>query len=145
MAPVLRQAARLLVIAPDGRVLLFQYKDGPRTWWAAPGGGLEGEETFEEAAAREAAEELCLAGAPLTPLWCQTVEFTLRGKSIRQVERYYLMRLSRGDVVPGESVLEVHRHEGIVASRWWSLEEIEKTTEEVFPVDLGERLRRLQP
>jgi hypothetical protein len=61
------------------------------------------------------------------------------------VERYYLMRLSRGDVVLGESVREAHRREGIVASRWWSLEEIERTTEEVFPVDLGERLRRLQP
>jgi len=145
MVPVLRQAARLLVIAPDGRVLLFQYEDGPRTWWAAPGGGLEGEETFEEAATREAAEELSLAGTPLTPLWCQTVEFTFRGKSIRQMERYYLMRLSPGDVVLGESVREAHRQEGIVASRWWSLEEIERTTEEVFPVGLGERLRRLQP
>ena len=145
MAEVLRQAARLLVIAPDGRVLLLKYEDGPRTWWAAPGGGLEGEETFEEAAAREAAEELSLSGIPLTSLWCQTIEFTFRGKSVRQIERYFLMRLSRADLVLGESAREAHRREGIVASRWWSLEEIERTTEEVFPVDLGERLRRLQP
>jgi hypothetical protein len=29
MAPILRQAARLIIIAPDGRVLLFQYEDAP--------------------------------------------------------------------------------------------------------------------
>jgi ADP-ribose pyrophosphatase YjhB (NUDIX family) len=145
MAPILRQAARLLVIAPDSRVLLFQYEDGVRRWWAVPGGGLKGKETFEEAAAREAAEELSLAGAPLKPLWCQTVEFTFRGKPIRQVEHYYLVHLSRADVVLGESMQEEHHREGIIASRWWSLEEIERTAEEIFPVDLGQHLRRLQP
>ncbi len=144
MASGLRQAARLVVIGPDHRVLLFQYEDGPRTWWATPGGGLESEETFEEAAAREAVEELSLTGARLTFLWCQTVEFSFRGESIRQVERYFLVRLSSGDVVLDECVRKAHSLEGIVASRWWSLEEIEETPEQVFPEDLGERLRGLQ-
>ena len=145
MPPVLRQAARLLVVDPDGRVLLFQYEDAGRRWWAAPGGGLEGDETFEEAAAREAAEELAVAHPSLTPLWAQTVEFTFRGESIRQAERYFLMRLSGTDANLGESVQEAHRREGIVASRWWSVEEVERTAEQIFPVDLARRLRRLQP
>ena len=145
MAPRLRQASRLVVIGPDDRVLLFQYQDGPRAWWATPGGGLQGEETFEQAAAREAAEEVSLTGARLTFLWGQTVEFTFRGESIRQVERYFLVRLPIGDVVLDERAREALRLEGVVAWRWWSLEEIAETPEPVFPEDLGERLRELQP
>ena len=59
MEPTPRRAARLLVIDPhSGAVLLCQYEDGGRSWWATPGGALDGDETFEEAAIREAAEEL---------------------------------------------------------------------------------------
>ena len=55
MDPMFRRAARLLVIDPEDSVLLFQYEDDGRRWWATPGGGLERDETFEQAAAREAA------------------------------------------------------------------------------------------
>jgi 8-oxo-dGTP pyrophosphatase MutT (NUDIX family) len=145
MDPVFRQAARLLVVDQDNSVLLFQYEDDRRTWWAAPGGGLERDETFEQAAAREAAEELVLTLTTFTPLWCQAVDFKFRGKSIRQVERYFLVRVARKDVAPGDVVGEAHRLEGIVAARWWSLQEIETTSEQVFPEHLHERLRGLQP
>jgi 8-oxo-dGTP pyrophosphatase MutT (NUDIX family) len=145
MDPMLRRAARLLVIDPENSVLLFQYEDDRHKWWATPGGGLEGEETFEEAAAREAEEEFSATGKTLTPLWCRTVEFTFRGRLIRQVEHYFLMRLSRHDVVLGKLVREAHRREGIVASRWWSLGEIETTSEQIFPEDLCERVRGSLP
>jgi ADP-ribose pyrophosphatase YjhB (NUDIX family) len=144
MSAVLRRAARLLVIDPENSILLFQYEDGPRRWWAPPGGGLEGKETFEEAAGREAAEELSLTCTTLVPLWSQIVEFTFRGQPIRQVEHYFLTRLSRRDLASGETAREAHRREGILAARWWSLEEIEATSERVFPENLCERLRGLQ-
>ena len=141
MDAALRQAARLVVIDPDNRVLLFQYEDDRRKWWATPGGGLEAEETFEETAAREAKEELSLTCVKLIPLWSQTVEFMFRGRPIRQDERYFLVRLSGLGTAPGHAVREAHRREGILAARWWSLEEIETTSEPVFPKDLCERLR----
>ena len=141
MDPLLRQAARLIIMDPKNRVLHFQYEDDRRKWWATPGGGLEGQETFEEAAAREAEEELSITGGTLTPLWCRTVEFTFRGQPIRQVERYFLMRLSRPDVAAAEAVREAHRREGIVAARWWSLAELETTSEQIFPEDFCECLR----
>jgi 8-oxo-dGTP pyrophosphatase MutT (NUDIX family) len=144
MVALLRRAARLLVIDPDNNVLLFQHEDDRRKWWATPGGGLEGEETFEEAAAREAEEELSLTCTTLIPLWCLTAEFTFRGQSIRQVERYFLARVSRPDAALSHTEREAHHREGIVAARWWSLEEIETTSERVFPKDLCERLRGLQ-
>jgi 8-oxo-dGTP pyrophosphatase MutT (NUDIX family) len=143
MDPIYRRAARLLVVDPGNSVLLFQYEDGPRTWWATPGGGLEHDETFEQAAAREAAEELSLNLTTFRSLWSLTVDFSFRGQSIHQVERYFLVRLSREEVGGGEILSDANRLEGIVAARWWSLREIETTSESVFPSDLSERLRGL--
>src|SRR5688572_6993371 len=144
MEPTPRRAARLLVIDPhNGEVLLFQYEDGGRSWWATPGGGLDGDETFEEAAIREAGEELAIASRSFLPLWHRTVEFSFRGVPIRQAEQYFLLRIPQGDIALGQQVREAHRHEGIIATRWWSLEEIEATSEQVFPEDLPQRLREL--
>lgn len=105
----------------------------------------EGQETFEDAAAREAAEELSVTCTTIRPLWCQSVEFTFRGQSVRQIEHYFLIRLSGRDVALGETVREAHRREGIIAARWWSLEELEATSERVFPEDFCDRIRNLQP
>ena len=57
-----RRSARLLIIEPAGRVLLFRFvfKKGPlagEDYWATPGGGVEEGETFEQAAIRELREE----------------------------------------------------------------------------------------
>jgi hypothetical protein len=43
----------------------------------------------------------------------------------------------------GEIVRDAHRREGILAAHWWSLAEIETTSEHVFPEDLRQRLRDL--
>jgi 8-oxo-dGTP pyrophosphatase MutT (NUDIX family) len=131
------------VVDPEGCVLLFQYEDDGRTWWATPGGGLERDETFEQAAAREAREELALTLTSFMPLWCLTVNFSFRRQSINQEERYFLVRASRDDVRCGEIVRDAHRLEGIVAARWWSRVDIDTTSEQVFPDDLRERLRGL--
>jgi 8-oxo-dGTP pyrophosphatase MutT (NUDIX family) len=66
----------LLVMDPaSGAVLLFQYEDDGRRWWATPGGALDGDETFEDAAIREAAEELDISSRHFLRLWHRTVEF----------------------------------------------------------------------
>jgi len=144
MEPVPRRAARLVVIDPNsGAVLLFQYEDDGRRWWATPGGALEGDETFEEAAIREASEELAISARSFLPLWRKTVEFSFRGTRIRQEEHYFLCRIAPGEVALEHEVREAHRHEGIVAMRWWTLEDIETTSDQVFPEDLAQRVREL--
>jgi 8-oxo-dGTP diphosphatase len=138
-----RETARLIVLDADQRLLLFRYDDAGRAWWATPGGGLEPGETFEAAARREAAEELGLAAATLVPLWRETVEFEARGVLLAQTEQYFLLRVSRAAIDLGEHVRDAHVTEGILESRWWSLDEIAAAAESVFPEGLAERTRQL--
>lgn len=143
MHPLGRRASRLIVVDVSGRVLLFQFEDERGHWWASPGGGLEGIETFEQAATREAAEELGLIRPELELLWESTVEFTSSGTLLRQTERYFLIRTTISDLATGDQVRAAHYRDGIMATRWWPLDELAVTTERVFPVDLAERLKGL--
>jgi len=140
----LRRAARLLLFDEAGRVLLFQYADQHGTFWATPGGGLEGLETYEEAALREAREELGLAECSLKYLWERTIELQFRGNLIRQAERFFLARRSSDEVALGENVRDAHALEGILAARWWSPGEILAATERIFPEDLVLRLETIE-
>ena len=57
-----RLSARFLILDETDRILLFRfvYKRGPlagQDFWGTPGGGVEGDETLEQAALRELVEE----------------------------------------------------------------------------------------
>ncbi|MFE1956552.1 NUDIX domain-containing protein [Streptomyces sp. NPDC059479] len=62
-SPQLREAARVIVLDPENRVLLLSYAENG-DFWATPGGSLEPGETHREAALRELREEL---GSPTSP------------------------------------------------------------------------------
>lgn len=135
-----RRASRLLVLDEARRILLFHYRDDRGAWWATPGGGLEGSESFEDAAIRESGEELGLSDVSLAYQWERTSEFESRGQSIRQVERYFLVRGVGEAGASDAGVREAHALEGILATRWWSRIELRETAERVFPEDLADRL-----
>ena len=135
-----RRASRLLVIDGQQRILLVQYEDERGEYWATPGGGAEKTESFEEAAAREAREELGLNPGSIEPLWCAFNEFVSRGIRYRQREQFFLIRANERDVLIGSEVQMARETEGIIASRWWPLDELRATNRLVFPEDLAERI-----
>jgi 8-oxo-dGTP pyrophosphatase MutT (NUDIX family) len=142
---VRRRAARLLAIDAGGRVLLFEHaRVGGERFWATPGGGLEPGESFEQAAAREAEEELGVTPVRLESLWTRRAVYpfgTFGARIVDQEERFFLLRLAPTEL--SESVRAEHEKEGILGWRWWSAEELEASGDPVFPERLAGDLREL--
>ena len=139
-----RTAARLVVFDDEARVLLFLHTDkAGREFWATPGGGIDPGESAEDAARREAAEELGAQDATLVPLWTGHTDFLFADRQVSQDEIFFL--LTGYSTLLGPEVENVHRAEGIKEVRWWTLSDLEKSAELIFPTDLVERLREHLP
>ena len=142
-----RPTSRLLVIDPDRRVLLLNFRfttesGALKVFWATPGGGLEGDETFEQAAKRELIEETGI-DEPIGPQVARrdSVYEHPDGETVSADERFFLVRTGHVDVCSrSQSALE---QQVIIAHRWWTANELSRTDERVYPVDLASILATL--
>jgi TDG/mug DNA glycosylase family protein len=138
----LRDAVRALVLDPAGRVLLVRFDFPTKSVWACPGGGLEPNESDEEAIARELREEAGFADFELGPcIWTRTHWFPMRAHS-GQRERIYLVRVAAEDPRPELSWDEL-RAEWMTDIRWWTRDEIDAYDGVLSPRRLRELLREL--
>jgi ADP-ribose pyrophosphatase YjhB (NUDIX family) len=140
-----RRSARLLIVDPVGRLLLFRYDDGRvPAFWATPGGQLVGVESYEDAAARELAEETGFA-APVGPLVRTRDEVFAAGDlgPARWIERYFLVRVPGGAPDPRRWTAEERRT--IRGFRWWTPAELRACDEPVRPAWLPDALASLLP
>ncbi|MEU2512151.1 NUDIX hydrolase [Streptomyces syringium] len=145
MADGTRRAARVILLDARDRVLLmngFEPADPTSTWWFTPGGGLEGDETWEQAARRELAEETGITEIELGPvLWRRFCSFPFDGRRWDQEEHYFLARTEQaGQWTGGGTELE---RRSVTGLRWWTCEELLAARETVYPTRLGELLRTL--
>jgi 8-oxo-dGTP pyrophosphatase MutT (NUDIX family) len=146
-----RPSARLLVIDPAGRVLLFRFvflqgDFGPQDYWATPGGAVEPGETFVEAARRELFEETGIVAKDLGEPVAEQ-EFILRlttGEQVVAEERFYLVRVAEPAPISRQHWTPAER-EFMVEHRWWSEADVRSTADTVFPEDLADMLARLRP
>ena len=139
----LRPAARALVLDPDNRVLLVRFDFADKSVWAPPGGGLDGDETHEQAIVRELAEESGLRDFELGPwVWTREHWYAEETGLGGQAERHYLVRTSAFEPAP-EWTAEELRAEGIAEQRWWTLEELEASDAIFAPRRLPELVRDL--
>ena len=122
-----RHAGRVIVLDPHHRVLLLRYDDDLPNGrhWTTPGGGLDEDEDYAAAAARELAEETgWLDVALLREVHQRSLTMEYGGRLVRQHERTFLARTSRPGRPLGD-VAEMHAADGIAAWRWWTLAELE--------------------
>ncbi|MDX6488268.1 MAG: hypothetical protein QOK13_883 [Gaiellaceae bacterium] len=139
----LRPAARAIVLDPADRILLVRFEWPDRTVWAPPGGGLEGDETHEQAIVRELAEESGLKDFELGPcIWTREHWFPDMAGWAGQAERQYLVRTAAFEPAP-EWTAEELRAEGIAGQRWWTVEELEASDAIFSPRRLPALLRDL--
>jgi ADP-ribose pyrophosphatase YjhB (NUDIX family) len=141
----LRRAGRVIVLDPQGNVLLFWYENPPPNGphWATPGGGLDDGETFHQGATRELAEETGWTDVAVAPDVIDDRTFTMdyMGEPVRQHERLFLARVDVPERGLGR-VEAMHIHDGIAAWRWWSLGELDARSEVVWPENLSVLIRR---
>ncbi|HZP72638.1 MAG TPA: NUDIX domain-containing protein [Gaiellaceae bacterium] len=140
LEPTPREAVRALVLDADDRVLLVQYRRpvGDETWWGTPGGGIDPGESVEQGLRRELREEIGLDDLDLGRfLWEHVGEFSWARQLFRQRNETYLVRVHAHEPRPTIDL----EPEGVADVRWWSLDELEASSEQFAPDDFVARLR----
>jgi len=140
-----RRSARLIVLDPQGRVLMFRFDvEGRPPFWVTAGGECEADESFEDAARRELLEETGIAADPGEQIARTTPEFvTVEGEPVQADERYFIVHVS-------DNQIDTSRHTELeqkvmTQHRWFRLGELSGWHEAVFPDNLDAIIRAAQP
>jgi 8-oxo-dGTP pyrophosphatase MutT (NUDIX family) len=145
--PLFRPTARLIVVDPAGRVLLFGGTTGPNAAvraWITPGGGVRAGESLAEAGARELAEETghVVAPAGLGPVVASSAGLWRAGEQLFfGADSFFLVRVEA--LVVDDSGHEAFERELLAVHRWWTTEELDQTMDPVLPEGLSGLLRLL--
>ncbi|MGI3783613.1 MAG: NUDIX domain-containing protein, partial [Janthinobacterium lividum] len=146
--PVRRRAGRMLVIDPDGCVLLIRSRQAPDSStvnWVAPGGGVEQGETTAQAAVRELFEEtgiVATVAADAQPVSSERAVFLVGDWHLDQTDDYYVWRVDER-AEPDRSRLTAVEQATVLDYAWWSACELSVGTERYWPADLPSVLSRL--
>lgn len=142
-----RTAVRLVVVDTARQVLLFHTRDPTYPelgdWWELPGGGIEPDETYVEAAIRELREETGIVATEAqvcAPTWNRHATFRYRGE--RRLQHESVATVNIADISPPiDGALRVgYEDEDYFAHRWWPVDEVAVSYERFYPGRLPQLL-----
>ena len=139
-----RPAARVLIVNPDGRTLVFRGIDptdeARGSWWFTPGGGVETGETLKQAAAREVFEETGLRVDTFGPvILTRHSTFDVGDESYETHETTFLLRLEERLVIPSDR----YPDRAILEHRWMWPDQIRALADPYYPDCLADLLERI--
>lgn len=130
-----RYAARAVIIASDGRTLLFRAAVPGRPGrfiWITPGGGIDEGEDEVRCVVREVFEETGHRVAEVGPcVWLRDHTFPWAGGVLRQVESYYVVLTDPFEVTK-DNHTELERT-FLTDHRWFTLDELRVHDETLVP------------
>jgi len=137
-----RPVARLVVLDPRDRILLFETRLDYTHVWMTPGGGVQPGESFEDGARRELWEEVGVRDVEIGP-WIWTVEFRFEraGGVIDQHERYFVVRLASDAV--DDANREAKERVEILRHRWWTVADMQTSDAHFRPRELAALLPQI--
>ncbi|MEX0971252.1 MAG: NUDIX domain-containing protein [Paracoccaceae bacterium] len=147
-----RPAARIILLAPDSRALLFHFVHDAgilagQRHWVTPGGGIEAGEDPKAAAARELHEETGFMLPLSDVIATRVVDFRLEsGEMLRAHESYFAAFAPHSRI--DTSRWNAFERRVMQDQRWWGVEDLATTSETFFPENLAEmmaRARALRP
>ena len=142
-----RPAARLIIIDPADRILLFKADDFPldprqevTSYWYVPGGEVERGESFEETARRELWEETGIRDVEIGPcVWMreEVLHFPRIGEALAQ-ESFFPVWVENNDL-NFDNMVDIEATV-MSAHRWWTVIDLRNTADTVFPGGLASLL-----
>jgi 8-oxo-dGTP pyrophosphatase MutT (NUDIX family) len=138
VSPPPRAAVRALLLDPSDRLLLLSGRDPSRP----DGGGLDAGEAPEVALRREIAEEVGIHDVRVGPaVWLLRNRFVFNGRAIDQENTFYVVRT--GETAIDRSGQDQVEQASITGARWWTLDELRATPDQLYPVPLEPGLTAL--
>ena len=136
----LRRSARVFLFDSRGDVLLIRFaarvEGKPFVCWVTPGGEVEPGEADRAAAERELLEELGLRTPLVGPVHEESGgEYVHLGERVRNSDVFFAALCERGEPrLAGVTTDEIALMQ---EARWWTVEELERTEERIFPPALA--------
>jgi 8-oxo-dGTP pyrophosphatase MutT (NUDIX family) len=137
-----RRAARIVLLGPDDRVLLFRYVPANYpVFWILPGGACDPDEDFPEAARRELREETGIDTLPRPLGLVREAEYDYLGEPVKSVEHFFWHRTVLASIdVSDHTELE---REVMQEHRWFTTGQLGDWPETIYPLDLARLVARI--